>query len=94
MLCQSLLEPSQQHLRSVHPTPLCSQEAVVYMGEVTLPKPHGQEMLGPLSSLDPRAEIVHWMLISHLLQPEGPQAAQTLVGGWVRLQTRSFLGFG
>lgn len=31
---------------------------MVYMAEVTVPEPHGQEMLGPLSRLDDRAEIV------------------------------------
>lgn len=100
MLCQSLLEPSQQDLRSVHPTPLCSQEAVVYVGEVTLPKPHDQEMLRPLSSSDPRPEIVRQMLISHLLRPRGalgsldhwvwisPAAYQVLQ--WFRLNLVSF----
>lgn len=34
------------------------RETVVYMEEVTLPKPHSQEMPGPLSSFNPRPEPV------------------------------------
>lgn len=49
--------------------------------EVTLPKPRGQEMLGPLRCFSPRPRA--WAFLFHLLWTEGHQADRALKGGLV-----------
>lgn len=50
------------------------------MEEVTLPKPRGQEMLGPLRCFSPRPRT--WVFIFHSLWAEGHQAGRALKAEW------------